>query len=152
MPAVSTCSDDETDSKELSDSEYDSEPDSDVDVHMEDDVDAPCGVDLDGNEDMEWDGDDEEEEHEGEEHEGEEHEEEEHGEEDDEEEKDEDDGKQPRTMGQGGMVNSSADNVDAIVDYQPIMLPDQGQEMHKFTLRPQPPMPAPRPQTLEPCS
>jgi hypothetical protein len=53
--------------------------------------------------DMERDGDDEVEEDE---------------EKDDEEEgdEDEDDGKEPRTIGQGEMVNTSADNVDTMVD------------------------------------
>jgi hypothetical protein len=46
------------------------------------------------------------------------------------------------------MVNTSADDVDTMVDDQPIVLPEQGQEMCEP--RPQPPAPAPRPQTPEP--
>jgi len=54
-------------------------------------------------------------------------------------------------IGQGEMVNTSAHNVDTIVDDQPIVLPEQGQEMFKDTQQPQPLAPAPRPQTPEPC-
>jgi hypothetical protein len=133
---VSISSDDDTDSTE-SDGEYDSELDPDVDMRMEDDVDAPDGVDLDGDVDMERDGDDEEEEDEKKE-----------DEEEEEVDEDEDDGKEPRTIGQGEMVNTSADDVDTMVDDQPIVLPEQGQEMREP--RPQPPAPAPRPQTPEP--
>jgi len=42
--------------------------------------------------------------------------EEEEEDEDEEEDKDEDDGKEPRTIGQGEMVNTSADGVDNMVD------------------------------------
>jgi hypothetical protein len=111
-----------------------------VDMRMEDDVDAPDGVDLDGDMDMERDGDDEEEDEE----------EEDEEKEDEEEDKDEDDGKEPRTIGQGEMVNTSADDVDTMVDDQPIVLPEQCQEMREHTPRPQPPAPAPRPQTPDP--
>jgi hypothetical protein len=135
---VSISSDDDTDSTE-SDGEYDSELDPDVDMRMEDDVDAPDGVDLDGDVDMERDGDDEEEEDEKKE-----------DEEEEEVDEDEDDGKEPRTIGQGEMVNTSADDVDTMVDDQPIVLPEQCQEMREHTPRPQPPAPAPRPQTPEP--
>jgi len=48
------------------------------------------------------------------------------------------------------MVNTSADDVDTMVNYQPIVLPEQGQEMREHTPWPQPPEPAPRPQTPEP--
>jgi uncharacterized protein YbaR (Trm112 family) len=72
--------------------------------------------------------------------------------EDEEEDKDEDDGKEPWTIGQGEMVNTSADHVYTMVDNQPIMLPEQGQEMRKHTPRPQPPAPGPQPQTLDPCA
>ena len=132
LPTVLISSDDDTDSTEESDSEYDSEFDSELDMRMEDDVDAPDGVVLEGDVDMERDGDDEEEE--------------------DEEEKEEDvdDGKQPRMIGQGEMVNTSADDVDTMGDYHPIVLPEHGQEMCKHTPQPQPPVPTPRPQTLEP--
>ena len=130
---MSISSDDDTDSTEESDSECDSELDPDLDMRMEDDVDAPDGVDLDGDVDMERDGDDQVEEDEQEE---------------DEEEEEEDDGKEPRTIGQGEMVNTSADDVDTMVDDQPIVLPEQGQEMREP--RRQPPAPAPWPQTPEP--
>jgi hypothetical protein len=65
-----------------------------------------------------------------------------------EEEEDEDDGKEPRTFGQGEMVNTSADDVDTMVDDRPILLPEQGQEMRKP--RPQPAAPGQRAQTPEP--
>jgi len=126
-------------------------------------VDAPSGVELDGNVDMERDGDNEEEEDEEEEDEEEDDEEEEDEEEEDDEDKDEkeededddqdedeDDGKEPRTIGQGELVNTSADDVDTMADDQPIVLPAQGQEMRENTPWPQPPGPAPGPQTPEP--
>jgi hypothetical protein len=103
---------------------------------MEDDVDAVEGVDFDGDFDMERDSDDEEED-------------DEVGDDEEEEDKDEDDGKKPRTIGQGEMVNSSADDVDTTVDDPPMVLPEQGQGMCKHTPQPQPPAPAPWPQTLE---
>jgi hypothetical protein len=100
---------------------------------------------------MEWDGDDDEEEDEEEEDEEKEDEGEvEEENEDEEEDKDEDDGKEPQTIGQGEMVNTSADNADAMVDDEPTVLPEQGQEMLEHTPRPQPLAPAPRPQTPEP--
>jgi hypothetical protein len=114
---------------------------------MEDDVDVPDGVDLDGNVDMERDGDDDEEEDE---------EEEDEEKEDEEEDMDDDDGKEPRTIGQGEMVNTLADDADTMVDDEPTVLPEQcqeieqGQEMREHTPRSQPPAPAPRPQTPEP--
>jgi hypothetical protein len=76
---------------------------------MEDDVDAPDSVDLDGEVDMEWHGDDDEEED------GEEEDKEKEGEEKV-EEAEEDDGKEPRTIGQGELVHTSADDVDTMVD------------------------------------
>jgi hypothetical protein len=90
---------------------------------MEDDVDAPEGVELDGDVDMERDSDDEVEEDE---------------QEDDEEEEDEDegDGKEPRTIGQGEMVNTFVHDVDTMVEDQPVVLPEQGQEMCDHTPRP----------------
>jgi len=150
---VSISSDDDTDSTQKSDGKYDSEHDSDVDMRMEDDVDAPCAVDLDGDVDMERDGDDEEEEDEVEEDEEEEDEEEEDEEEEDEDEEqdeDDDDGKEPRTIGQGEMANELADDVDTILEDQPIVLPEQVLEMREHTPRPQPPAPAPGQQTPEP--
>jgi hypothetical protein len=130
---VSISSDDNTDSTE-SDGKYDSELDLNVELRMEDDVDAPDGVDLDGDVDMERDGDDEEEEDEEKEDEGE-------VDEDEKEDKDEDDGNEPRTIGQGAMINTSADDVDTMVDNQPIVLPEQGQEMLEHTPWPQTPDP-----------
>jgi hypothetical protein len=121
---------------------------------MEDDVDAPDGINVDGDVDMERDGDDEVEEDEEEDDEkkqDEEEEEEEVVDEDEEEDKDEDNGKEPWRIGQGEMLNTSADDVDTMVDDQPIVLPEQGQEMCDHTPQPQPPAPAPRPQTLDPC-
>ena len=41
--------------------------------------------------------------------------------EDEEEDKDEDDGKESRTFGQGEMINTWADDVDNMVDHQPIV-------------------------------
>jgi len=142
-PGVSISSDDDTESTE-SDGEYDSERHPDVDMRMEDDVDALDGVDLDGNADMKRDGDDEKDEEE-----DDEKEEEEVDEEEDEDE-DEDNGKEPRTIGQGEMVNTSADDADTMVDKQLTVLPEQGQEMREHTPWPQPPAPAQWPQTPEP--
>jgi len=51
-------------------------------------------------------------------------EEDEQEEDEEEEDEDEDDGKKPRTIGQGEMVNTSAENVDTMVDDQPIVLPE----------------------------
>ena len=48
------------------------------------------------------------------------------------------------------MVNTWADDVDTMVDDQPMIIPGQGEEMREHTPRPQPPQPAPQPQTLEP--
>jgi hypothetical protein len=48
------------------------------------------------------------------------------------------------------MVNTSADNVDSMVDDQPIMLSEQGQEMGEQTPQPQQPAAAPQPQPPEP--
>jgi hypothetical protein len=39
---------------------------------------------------------------------------------------DEDNGKEPLTIGQGEMVNISADHVDTMVDDEPTVLPEQG--------------------------
>jgi len=113
---------------------------------MQDDVEARDGIKLDSDEDIEWHSDNEDEEDEEEDDEEQEEEEDE----EDEEDEDEDDGKEPRTIGQRETVNTSADNVDTMVDYQPIMLPEQAQEMREHTPQAQPPAPAPRPQTLQP--
>jgi hypothetical protein len=61
-----------------------------------------------------------------------------------------DDGKETRTIGNGKIINTLADDVDSIVDDQSIILPKQGQEMRKHTPWPQPPAPAPRPLPPEP--
>jgi len=67
--------------------------------------------------------------------------------EEEEEDKDEDDGKAPRRIGQGEMVYTSADDGDTTVDDQPLVLPEQSQEMCEHTPRPKPLAPAPQPQT-----
>jgi hypothetical protein len=69
---------------------------------------------------------------------------------DEEEDKDEDDGKEPRTIGQGEMANTSADDVNTMVCDQPIVTHRQCHEMREHTPRPQPPAPAQRPQTPDP--
>jgi hypothetical protein len=100
-------------------------------------VDTLDCVDLDGDVDMERDSDDEVEKDEQEEVE-------------EEEDEDDDDGKEPRTNCRGEMVNKTADDVDTMVDDQPIVLPEQGQEMCKHILWTQHPAHAPQPQTPEP--
>jgi len=107
-------------------------------------VDSPDGADSDGDVDMAREGEDgggEDEKHEDEE--------EDEVDEDEEEDKDEDDGKEPRTIGQGETINTSADDVDTMIDDQPILLPVHCQEMRKRTPRRQRPAPAPRPNTLD---
>jgi len=47
------------------------------------------------------------------------------------------------------MVYSSADDVDTMIDDQPIVLPEQGQEIREPTPWPQPPASASRPKTPE---
>jgi len=118
-----------------------------VDIPGQDDVDAPYGIDLDSDVDMERDGDDEVEEDDEEDDEDKEDDEDE--EDDDDEDEDEDDGKEPRMIGQGEMVHSSADDVDAMVEDQLIVLPEEGQEMREHCPQPHPLAPAPRPETLE---
>jgi hypothetical protein len=66
---------------------------------------------------------------------------------DEEEEEDEDNGNEPRTIGQGEMVNTSADDADTMVEDQPTVVPEQGQEMREHPTRPQPPASAAWPQT-----
>jgi len=149
-PAVSISPNDDTDSTEKLEGKYESELDPDVDMRVEDDVDAPDGIDLDSDVDMEGDGDNDEEYDEEEKDEEKEDEEEvEEEDEDEEEDKDEDDGKEPRTIGQGKMINTSADEADTMVDDEPAVLPEQGQDMSQHIPTPQPPAPAPPPQTLE---
>jgi len=142
---MSIASHDVTDSTQESDCEYDSEHHSNVDMRMENDVDAPDGVDIHCDVDMGWDGGNDEDED------AEEEDQEKEEVENDDKDEDEDDGKEPRTIGQGEVVNSSADDVDTIVDDQPTVLPAQRKEMCEHTSRPQLPAPAPRPITLEPC-
>jgi hypothetical protein len=48
------------------------------------------------------------------------------------------------------MVITLADDVDTMVDDQPIALSEQGQDMHENTPPPQPSAPVLRPQTAEP--
>jgi len=93
---------------------------------------------------MERDGDNEEDDEDGED--AEEHDDEEEKEED----QGEDDGKQPRMSGQGEMVNPSDDDVDTMVDVEPIVLRKQGPEMAEHTPRAQLAPRAPRPHTAEP--
>ena len=144
---MSISSGDDADSNKKSDSEYYSEHNCVVDMCMEDDVDTTDGIDLDGDVVMDRDSNNDEEEDE--EEEDEEKEDKEEVEEEDENEN-EDGGKEPRTIGQGEMVDTSADDVDAIVDNKPIVLPGQGQEMRMHTPRPEPLAPAQWPQTPEP--
>jgi len=105
---------------------------------MENDVDAPDNISFDGNADTEREGDDE----------AEEDEVEKYVEEEDEQEEqdiDVDDGKEPRMFAQGDMVNTSADDVDTMADNYPVVLPEEGQEMHEQAPQTQPPPPAPWP-------
>jgi len=76
-------------------------------------------VDLDGEVYMDRDGDDEEEDEQDEDEEEADMQEED---EDEKEDEDEDNGKEPRTIGQGEMVNTSADDVDIMVEDQPFVL------------------------------
>jgi hypothetical protein len=145
------------------DGEYASELDPVGDMRMEDDLETLDRILLDGDVDIERDGDDKEEEDEEEEDEEEEDEQKEDEEEEEEEEevvvvdvdeeddKDEDDGKEAQMIGQGAMVNTSADDVANMVDDQPIVLPEQPQEMYAYTPWPQPTAPAPLPQTPDRC-
>ena len=141
---MSSSTDDDTNSTKESDGKYDSEHDSDGVKRLQDDVDAPHVVDLDGDVDIERDGYDEEENYTQEEYEKEEEDE------DEEDDKDEDDSKEHQIMGQGEMVHALADNVDTMVDNQPITLPEKGQVMCEYTPRPEPPTPSPQPHTSEP--
>jgi hypothetical protein len=109
---------------------------------MEHDVDAPDVVDLDCNVAMEKESEDEEDE--------EEEDEKEKEVVDEAEEEDEDNGKEPLTIGQGEMVNTSADDAYTMVDDKPTVQPGQGQEARKHTHPPHPLVCAPRPQTPEP--
>jgi len=88
---------------------------------MEDDVDAPDSIGLDGNVDMKRAGDNQDEEDEEEEDAVEEEEV------DEDEDEDEDNGKEPRMIGQGEMVSTSADDLNTMVNNQSNMLPKHGQ-------------------------
>jgi hypothetical protein len=122
-------------------------------------VDAPVCAELDGDVDIERDGNDEEEgdkddgdeeeEHKKEEGEVVENEEEEIEDEENEEE-DEDNSNEPWTISQAQMGNTSDDNVETMVGDQAIMLPDEGQMMSEPTAQQQPLAPAPWPQTMQP--
>jgi hypothetical protein len=70
--------------------------------------------------------------------------------EDKEEDKDEDDRKEPRMIAHGKMINTSADITDTMVDDEPAVLPQHGQQIGEHTAQPQPPLPAARSQTPEP--
>jgi len=111
---------------------------------MEDAVDTLDGVDLDGDVAMDRDGEDEEDKEEEDEKEEEELDQEE------EEDEDEDNSKESQTIGHGEMVNTSAGDTDTMVDYEPTVLHEHGQEMRGHTPWPQPPAPALRPQILDP--
>jgi hypothetical protein len=139
---LSISSGDDTYSTE-SHGEYDSERDCDVGMRMEHDVDPPDSIDLDGDVVMELDGENAEDEEE------EDEKEEVVMDEGEQEDEDEDNGKQPWKIGQGEMVNTSADNADMMVDDQPTMPPEQGQEMREDIRRPQSPAPGQRPQSPE---
>ena len=80
---------------------------------------ALYGVNLDSDVHIEMDSTNEEKE----DKEKEDKEEEDEDEKDEDEDEDEDDGKERWTIGQGEIVNSSADNVDTMVDNDPIVLP-----------------------------
>ena len=123
------------------DGDYVSELDPDVQMCMENDMDTQESVDLDGDVDMEPDGDADEEE----DVKKEDEEEVEVEVEDEEEDQDENNGNEPRTLGQGEMIISSADDADTMVDYWPIVLPEQRQEMREHVPQPQSPALAPRP-------
>jgi hypothetical protein len=60
---------------------------------------------------------------------------------------DKDNGKERRTIAQGEMVNTSADDADPMGDVQPTVLPEQGQQMREHTPLAQCPVPVSRPQT-----
>jgi len=117
---------------------------------MQNDVNALDGIDLNGDMNLERHSDNEDEDNEPEE---DQKEEDEHEKEDEHEHEheDEDDGKEHRTICQGEMVYTLADDVDTMIDCQPILLPEQGQTMREHTPCPQPPAPAPWQQSPEPC-
>jgi len=145
-PTVSIASDDDTDSTEESDGKYDTAYNADVHIRMEDEVDALDGIGLGDDVDMDRDSvyaDEEDEE---------EKDDEEKDEDKEERDENDDDGKELRTIGQGEMGNTVADDVDTMVDEQLILLPAQGQEILEHTPWPRPIAPTPRPPTPEPRS
>jgi hypothetical protein len=98
-----------------------------ADFSLEEDVGTPGSINLDGDVDMESYSDDEvekekEDEDEQEEQEKEEDENEEEDE-DEQEDENENDSKEPSTIDQGEKVMTFTDNLDTMVDYQPILLP-----------------------------
>jgi len=113
-------------------------------------VDSAGDVDIERDSDVE-DEEDDDEKDEKEEEMVDEGEEEKNEDEDEDVDEDEDNGKEPWMIGQGEMVNSSADDVDTMVDDQPTVLHEQGQEICKHTPWPQPLVPALWPQSPEPC-
>ena len=116
-------------------------------------MDDPHAIHLDGDVDTERDGVDENKENEEEEDEEEEEEEEKEEEGEDEDEKEDDDeveGKDPWMIGQGEMVHTLADNVDTIIDDQPMVHPEYRQEIREHTPQPRPPATAPLPHAPEP--
>jgi hypothetical protein len=66
------------------------------------------------------------------------------------EDENKDDGQEPQMVGQGEIVNTSADDVDLMVDNQPIILPAQCKEMCKDSLQHQPLAAGPWPLSREP--
>jgi len=145
LPAMSMSSDDDTNFTDESDCELVWEHDSDVGLWLEGDVDAPYSVDSDGDVAMELDGDDVEAKKEEEEDEEVDHDKDEEDDDGEAEDEDEDDCEEPRTIGQGAMINTSTVHVESIEDPLPIMQPEQGQEMREHTPQPPPPAPAPGP-------
>jgi len=108
--AMSSCSDDDTDSTE-SDGESDSELYCDVGLRIEHEVESLDSVDLDGHVGMARDGDEDEQEDQGKDVEVEV------------EEENEENGKEPQMIGQGEMVNIPSDDADTMVDEEPPVLP-----------------------------
>jgi hypothetical protein len=132
-----------------SDGEYDSEHDYDVNLCIGDIVDTPDSVDLDGDGDMEINSHDDDEEN-AEVQDVEQEDENEEENEDKEEDENEDDHNKPLTFIQGEMIHTSANTVDTLLDNQPIVLPEQVQEIWEHTPSAQPPVTALWLQTPEP--
>jgi hypothetical protein len=131
VPAESIASDDDTHWRKESDGKNNLEHNSVRDIPMQDDMVTVDGVDVDCDVHMEIDAANEEAEDEEEEDEKEEDKEkdneqddEEENEHEEEENEDEDDGNEPRMIDQREMVIISTDNLDTMVDDQPIVLPE----------------------------